>query len=155
MGDTRRSRRPANAGEPLATEDAFFKALLEGDADSLEGLLTDDFAMVDVMRGAEIGRASFLEAIVRQDVRFAGLDVVERGVRRYHDVAVVIGRTAMHGEVGGEAFSLASRYTHVFARAASGGWMLASAQGTRIEPQKRSRSSARNRFASAFGRVPA
>ena len=47
-------------------------------------------------------------------------------------VAVVVGRTAMRGQVGGEEFSTASRYTHVFARTGGGDWRLVSAQGTPI-----------------------
>src|SRR5262245_14385677 len=123
---------PADPEEPLATEDAFFKALLDGGAESLERLLADDFVIVDVMRGAQIGRAPFLDAMTRKEVRFSAIDVVDRSARWYGDVAVVVGRTAMSGEVGGEAFTLASRYTHVFTRTESGGWVLSSAQGTRI-----------------------
>ena len=118
--------------EPLATEDAFFKALVEGNVEALRRLLADDFVIVDVMRGAEVGRSAFLEPIAAGQLRFTTLDVVERHVRRYGEVAVVVGRTAMQGQFGGEPFGAASRYTHVFARDKAGGWQLVSAQGTQI-----------------------
>jgi len=118
--------------DPLPTEDAFFDALVQSDVESLEGLLADDFVIVDVMRGAEVRRGPFLDVIASRQVRFVALDVVERHVRRYGESAVVVGRTAMLGDVDGEPFSAASRYTHVFARTPAGEWQLVSAQGTPI-----------------------
>jgi ketosteroid isomerase-like protein len=118
--------------EPLTTEDGFFEALLRGDAESLGRLLADDFVIVDVMKGAEIGRAAFLEAVGTRQVEFASLEVVERRLRRYGEAAVVVGRTEMRVVVGGAAFGTASRYTHVFARGGDGSWRLVSAQGTAI-----------------------
>lgn len=118
--------------EPLPTEDAFFDALVEGDVESLRRLLIDDFVLIDVRRGAEVDRSAFLEAIAARVVGFTTLEVVERRVRHYGEVAVVVGRTEMRGDVEGEPFAAASRYTHVFARTGAGDWRLASAQGTRI-----------------------
>jgi ketosteroid isomerase-like protein len=116
----------------LAAEDDFIDALVEGDVGSLQRLLADDFVLVDVRRGGEIGRSALLDAMAARQLRIAGLDVVERRVRRYGEVAVVVGRTAMRGDVGGEPFVAASRYTHVLARGAAGEWRLVSAQGTQI-----------------------
>lgn len=132
MDDRGRIRVPVELDEPLPTEDAFFAALVEGDVESLQRLLADDFVIVDVRRGAEIGRSPFLDAIAARQVRFSALDVVERRVRRYGEVAIVVGRTAMRGDVGGEPFAAASRYTHVFASTEAGVWRLVSAQGTQI-----------------------
>jgi ketosteroid isomerase-like protein len=132
IGEAMPSRTQAEAEEPLPTEDAFFQALVEGDVASLGALLADDFVIVDVQRGGEIGRRAFLDAIASRYVRFEALSVVERRARRYGEVAVVVGRTDMRGEVGGERFAAASRYTHVFARVEAGRWRLVSAQGTQI-----------------------
>ena len=89
-----------NQEEPLPTEDAFFDALLAGDVESLEGLLSDDFVIVDVRKGAEVDRSGLLEAIASRQVAFTALSVVERRVRHYGEVAVVVGRTSMRGQVG-------------------------------------------------------
>ncbi len=121
-----------NQEEPLPTEDAFFDALLAGDVESLERLLSDDFVIVDVRKGAEADRSGLLEAIASRQVAFTALSVIERRVRHYGEVAVVVGRTSMRGQVGGEEFTAASRYTHVFARIGGGDWRLVSAQGTPI-----------------------
>ena len=118
--------------EPLPTEDAFFAALLHGDVESLQRLLADDFVIVDLMRGAEAGRSAFLDPIAAGQLRFTSLSVVERHVRRYGEVAIVVGRTAMRGAFAGQSFAAASRYTHVFARDGAGAWQLVSAQGTPI-----------------------
>jgi ketosteroid isomerase-like protein len=117
--------------EPLATEDAFFRALEQGDATRLESLLTDDFLIVDVMRGGTAGRAEFLGPLAGGDLTFERVELVERAVRHYGTVAVVVGRTAMTGAFAGQPFTAASRYTHVFVQA-DGTWQLASAQGTQI-----------------------
>jgi ketosteroid isomerase-like protein len=119
---------------PERTEDAFFAALVDGDAGSLEELLTDDFVIVDVMSGSVFDRSSFVAAVGQGAVTFAEIDVVERSSRQYADAAIVIGRTAMRGAVGDEPteFGLASRYTHVFVRGGDDRWRLASAQGTPI-----------------------
>jgi ketosteroid isomerase-like protein len=123
-----------NAGleEPLPTEDAFFGALVRGDVEVLQRLLADDFLLVDVLRGAEVGRSDLIDAIAAHEVRFTFLEVVERSVRRHGDMAIVVGRTEIRGEVGREPFAAASRYVHVFVRGAVDGWRLVSAQGTPI-----------------------
>ena len=117
--------------EPLATEDAFFRALEQGDAARLQSLLTDDFLIVDVMRGGTAGRAEFLGPLASGDLKFERVELVERAVRHYGAVAVVVGRTAMTGAFAGQTFTAASRYTHVFVQS-NGTWQLASAQGTQI-----------------------
>lgn len=118
--------------EPLPTEDAFFGALVQGNVETLRRLLADDFVLVDVMRGAELGRSDLLDAIDRRQVVFTVLEVVVRRVRRYGEIAIVVGRTEMRGEVEGKPFGAASRYTHVFVRSEAADWRLVSAQGTQI-----------------------
>ena len=130
-GEGRTGARPA-LDEPLPTEDAFFDALIERDVESLRHLLADDFVLVDVKRGAEVGRTVLLDAIAAGVVGFTTLEVVERRVRHYGEVGIVVGRTEMRGVVDREPFVTASRYTHVFARTEAGDWRLASAQGTQI-----------------------
>lgn len=127
-----RTRARLALDEPLPTEDAFFDAIVEGDVESLRHLLADDFVLVDVKRGAEVDRSALLAAIAARVVGFTTLEVVERRMRHYGDVAVVVGRTEMRGDVDGEPLVTASRYTHVFARTEAGDWWLVSAQGTRI-----------------------
>jgi ketosteroid isomerase-like protein len=130
-----RPTRPATGIEmrtPELTDDAFFAALLEADAQRLDGLLSEDFMIIDVMSGTAIDRDAFTTAVRERVVTFAGIEVGERSTRHYSDAAIIVGRTAMRGSFADTDFSVASRYTHVFVTDADGRRLLASAQGTPI-----------------------
>jgi ketosteroid isomerase-like protein len=47
----------------LAAERAFFAALLAGDGAALDGLLADDFVIVDVLAGQAVPRADLLGVV--------------------------------------------------------------------------------------------
>ena len=119
----------------LATDAAFFAALLSADARKLEDLLAEDFVIVDVNQGAVTARAPFIGFVASGAARFDAIDTTPADcvVRIYGDAAVVVGATAMRFKLeDGTSFAARSRYTHVFVRAPSGAWRLASAQGTPI-----------------------
>src|SRR5689334_5040849 len=118
--------------DPLAVERAFFAALVAADAKALDGLLTDDFILVDVMTGNEIAKPALLAAVAARQVKFDAIVPADPRVRLYDTAAVITGRTHMTGRVGEAPFTLSSRYTHVFVRQ-HGHWRLASAQGTQIK----------------------
>jgi ketosteroid isomerase-like protein len=109
----------------------FFAALLAADADALRAILTDDFVLVDVMRGSEVTRDALIEAVGARQISFELASVIESRVRRYGDAAIVVGRTEMGGRAGAAPWAAKSRYTHVFVLR-GGAWRLASAQGTPI-----------------------
>lgn len=118
--------------DPIGADRAFFSALLSGNLDSLDSLLTDDFVMIDVLAGAEISKPMLLAAVGTSQVKFEAIDQVESKVRVYAtDTAVVVGRTEMRFRAAESSFTVASRYTHVFVLQ-DGAWQLASAQGTQI-----------------------
>jgi ketosteroid isomerase-like protein len=117
--------------DPLAADDAFFAALIAADGEALGALLGDDFAIIDVMRGAESDKSAFVAVVGGGEVAFDNIEPAERRVRRYDGTAVITGRTSMSGSFGGAPFSAASRYTHVFVDAGAG-WRLVAAQGTEI-----------------------
>ena len=116
--------------EPLPAEDAFFQALVKADTRALDGILTGDFLIIDIMRGNVTGREGFLAAIAAQHVTFGQIEPADRQVRLYGDTAIVTGRTQMSGTSADGEFTIASRYTHVFIRHGDSSWKLASAQGT-------------------------
>ena len=115
----------------LDVEQAFFDALLASDMKALDGLLADDFTIIDVMTGSEIIRPVFVEAVTSGIVEFRSIDRKEASVRFYGSVAIVTGRTEMGGLFQGQPFGAASRYTHVFFKD-NGRWKMAAAQGTPI-----------------------
>ena len=124
----------------IATDAAFFAALLAADVARLEQLLADDFMIVDVNQGAVTDRAAFIGFVASGAARFEAIDTdASNSVVRFYGAldgttAIVIGATAMRFNLeDGSSFSARSRYTHVFVRASSNVWQLVSAQGTRIE----------------------
>ena len=114
-------------------EDQYFDALVAGDVERIEELLTNEFLIVDVMSGGVVDRPSFIAALRDGLVGFERVHLVERVTRRYGDTAIIVGRTEMSGSFDGARFAAASRYTHVLLRERDGRWRLASAQGTRID----------------------
>jgi Domain of unknown function (DUF4440) len=118
--------------DTLATERAFFSALVSANLDSLDSLLADDFILIDVLNGSEISKPMLLAALGSSQVKFDSIEPVDSRVRAYATTtAVITGRTELRGRVGEAAFTASSRYTHVFVMQ-DGGWVLASAQGTQI-----------------------
>jgi ketosteroid isomerase-like protein len=118
--------------DPLAADRAFLSALVSANLESLDSLLVDDFILIDILSGSEITKPMLLAAVGSSQVKFDAIEPVESRLRVYAiNTAVVTGRTELRGRVGEGAFTVSSRYTHVFV-SQDGGWMLASAQGTQI-----------------------
>jgi ketosteroid isomerase-like protein len=116
---------------PLAADKQFFDALMAADAAALDGILTDDFILIDVMSGSEIMKPAFLAAVTSGQVKFDTIEPAENRVRVYQTTAIITGRTRMEGRLGDTPFAASSRYTHVFVEE-QGEWRMASAQGTSI-----------------------
>jgi len=120
-----------DAGTAQTAEQLFFSSLRRADTATLGELLTDDFVLVDVMRGGLVSRAALLDAVGSRQIRFDTIDLLESQARRYGATMIVVGRTRMVGRAGTTEWSVASRYTHVYVEQA-GRWRLATAQGTPI-----------------------
>lgn len=115
----------------LAAERGFFTGLMKADVPTLEGVLADDFLLIDVMQGAEIPRPALLEVVGSGQLKFDTIETVDSRVRRYGTAAVVTGQTRMRGQFAGQGFTARSRYTHVYVEQ-QGRWRLVAAQGTQI-----------------------
>lgn len=117
---------------PIDADAAFFSSLVDADAPALRALLTDDFVLVDVMRGGVIPGAALVDVVGSGEMVFESVERIgDPQVRTYGAAAVVVGETRMHGRFGAEPFAAHSRYTHVFVPDGER-WRLASAQGTPI-----------------------
>jgi len=117
---------------PAEADHQFFRALIAADTRALDDLLADDFVLIDVMSGAEIGKNAFLGALGAEQVKFNSIEPSENRTRLYGNMAIVTGRTEMAGQFLNSPFTLRSRYTHVYV-APEGKWHLATAQGTQIK----------------------
>ncbi len=118
---------------PLAIDKQFFAALIAGDAQALDHILTDDFILIDVMSGSEITKPAFVAFIGSGQINFESIEPAENRVRFYSTTAIITGRSQMKGQLGDAPFAASSRYTHVFVDQ-RGEWRLATAQGTQISP---------------------
>jgi ketosteroid isomerase-like protein len=118
------------AGARAADED-FFRLLASADTTGLDNLLTDDFVLIDVFRGAEISRPALLALIESGQLKFAPVTPTDVTVRLHGTTAIITGRTDMRGSFDDTPFATASRYTHIYVHR-SDGWNLAAAQGTMI-----------------------
>jgi len=116
---------------PLDADKRFFNALIAGDVQALDHILTDDFILIDVMSGSEITKPAFLTAIGSKQVKFEAIEPADNRVRLYQTTAIITGRTQMKGQLGDAPFHASSRYTHVFV-SQQNEWRLATAQGTQI-----------------------
>ena len=112
-------------------DQSFFTALRTADGPALAALLTDDFVLIDVLRGGEVPRGDLIGAVGAGQLRFEAIEVVAWRVRRYGDTAIVTGETRMRGRFGEAGWAAHSRYTHVYVQK-DDRWRLASAQGTQI-----------------------
>lgn len=109
----------------------FFNALIYANVVELDQILTDDFMIIDVMRGGETSKSEILQAVQSGQVKFEEIEVVDRHPRLYGMAAVVTGSTRMTIRFDSATFEVRSRYTHVYCEL-EGTWRLVSAQGTRI-----------------------
>jgi ketosteroid isomerase-like protein len=122
-----------NESGPQKVDQQFFSALIQSDHAALDRVLTDDFILIDVMRGAEVDKAELLEVIESGTLKFETIEPAEVRVRLYPGTAIITGSTQIFGRFGDVPFTAHSRYTNVYVQQESQ-WRLASAQGTPIDP---------------------
>ncbi len=123
----------SSASEAEFAEDQYFDALVAGDVERIEELLTKEFLIVDVMSAGVVDRPSFIAALRDGLVGFERVHLVERVTRRYGDTAIIVGRTEMSGSFDG-ASSLppaATRMCSFASGTAAGVWPAR--KGTRID----------------------
>jgi Domain of unknown function (DUF4440) len=132
-GDTM-DEKTSNQANLQEVELQFFSSLIQSDHDALDRILTDDFILIDVLRGAEIDKTALLEVIRSGQLKFEAIEPSEVRLRLYRAAAIVTGHTYMCGRFGDVPFTAHSRYTHFYIQQEAE-WRLASAQGTPIEPE--------------------
>ena len=121
----------ADESGALDADRGFFAAMIGGDADALDRLLSPDFMMIDAMRGGEVPRGDLIAAIGGGLLRFESFEPADVKERRHGSASVVTGRTQIAGWLGDAPYAVASRYVHVYVEQ-DGRWRMVSAQGTPI-----------------------
>ena len=115
-------------------EEQRYQALVGGNWNDLDAILTDDF-FYNTATGASLTKLAFI------DYMKSGAVVVTRAirdsatVRAYGNVALVTGVVHVDATVKGEEKTLHSRYLHVWVNEAQG-WRLAARQATYLPEKK-------------------
>jgi ketosteroid isomerase-like protein len=123
----------AATADLLALEKEFAEALVKGDADALDGLVSEDWIIIGP-EGKVISRTAFLDVVKSGSLTHSTMDFDETRVRLYGDTAIITARAVTTGAYQGQSFSTRERSTDVFVRQ-QGQWKCVLTQLTAIAEQ--------------------
>jgi ketosteroid isomerase-like protein len=103
--------------ELLKLEDEFSRAVASNDADALDGILADDWIILDP-DGSIIDKARFLEVIKSGALSHESMESTDLRVRLYGNTAVVTGLTTTKGKFMAQDFASCERATDIFVKQA-------------------------------------
>jgi len=113
----------------LAAEDLRFAAMIRADTAALRTLLADDLAYTHTT-GSKQDKTAFLRSLGSRELRYTSIEPTERAVRLLgRDGAVIVGRSNMKVQAGGQLRVFSIRYLAVYRREANG-WQLLAWQST-------------------------
>jgi len=113
----------------LAAEDRRFIAMLHADTTALRALLADSLAYTHTT-GTKQDKDAFLCSLGSGELRYLSIEPTDRVVRLMgRDGAVVVGRSNMKVEAGGQLRAFTIRYLAVYRREANR-WQLLAWQST-------------------------
>lgn len=101
--------------EVLATDDQRTEALRQGDAAALERIYADDYTLV-TPAGVIRGKKEQVDEIRTGQLHYPSIEVLERTVRDYGDVAVVLSRDKYSIMRAGQQVGGDLRFTRVYKR---------------------------------------
>lgn len=123
---------PRPAGDSVVVlEDAWNDARLHGDAVRVADLLSDDWALTHVDGRVE-RKDSYVRDIAAHDRQIQSIEIRDRQIRVYDDVAVVTGEAVQRGLRRGELRSGRLRFIHVWVRR-DGTWRMVASQSTEMK----------------------
>jgi ketosteroid isomerase-like protein len=101
--------------ELLKLENEFARAVAGNDADALDGLLADDWIIVEP-DGSIIDKARFLGVIRSGALSHESMESTELRIRLYGNTAVVTALTTTKGKFMGQDFVSCERATDIFVK---------------------------------------
>jgi len=116
--------------ELLKLEDEFARAVAGNDADALDGLLANDWIIVEP-DGSIIDKARFLGVIRSGALSHESMESTDLRVRLYGNTAVVTALTTTKGKFMGQDFASCERATDIFVKQTDR-WQCVFAQLTRF-----------------------
>jgi ketosteroid isomerase-like protein len=101
--------------ELLKLENEFAQAVINNDADAVDGFLADDWIIVD-SDGGIIDKTRFLGVIKSGALSHEMMESTDLRVRLYGNTAVATGLTTTKGKFMGQDFSSCERATDIFVK---------------------------------------
>jgi ketosteroid isomerase-like protein len=101
--------------EVVKLENEFARAVANNDAGALDGLLANDWIIVDP-DGSIVDKARFLEVIKSGALSHESMESTDLRVRLYGNTAVVTGLTTTKGKFMGQDFASCERATDIFVK---------------------------------------
>ncbi len=130
----------ASAPHPAPTSDAtaeltarsaaWDSAIVRKDRAAIEANMADDFRQIDGSGKLET-KKSFVEGVVDPELTIQPYTVEDFEIRRYGNVALLSGRTEMHGTYGKDSFTSHYRYIDIYVLG-DAGWRIVSVQISKI-----------------------
>ena len=108
-------------------------AWVNGDRAFIDGLLADDWTVIDPSGRVLTKRQVLDEAFASADRRIDAMTIDEVQVRMVGGVAVATGRTRASGSYRGQQATVTLRFTDVFVLR-DGRWYVVASQGTVVAP---------------------
>jgi len=112
-------------------EERWSKAMVRADIPALEVLLAGDYMGITA-NGTLQTRDDLLASVRSGALHFQAIEVSDRKIRFYGTTALVTSRAEVTGSGPSGDLSGAYRYTHVYARTATGTWQIVSFEASRI-----------------------
>ena len=105
-------------------------AVVKGDIATVEKGTADDYTFANVY-GQVMGKTQLLNALKSGDIKLTSDDVSDMKVRVYGNTAVITGKAATKGTIGGKDASGQNTFTRVLVKK-GGTWQTVALQQTRI-----------------------
>ncbi|MDR3745242.1 MAG: nuclear transport factor 2 family protein [Acidobacteriaceae bacterium] len=114
-------------------EEAWRTAELNGDADAMAKLLSDDFVGIS-MTGQVVTKTQQLDRMRSQKMVLTRIDLTDMKVKLIGSTAIVTSLAEVEGTNDGAPIHGVFRYTRVYARQFSGTWKITNYEATRVGP---------------------
>ena len=118
--------------EIKALEDERNRAILNGDAATLERMTSEDYTFI-TLRGELRTKSEIVKGFQSGSFKYDSRTISDLNVRVYGNTAIVTGRATQKGSERGKDYSGDYRFTRVYVKQ-KGRWMTVALQTTRIEP---------------------
>lgn len=117
-------------------EAAWRTAQLNGDADAMGKLLSDDYVGI-TMSGQVVTKMQQLDRLRKRSLVLTRLDLSDVHVKLIGTTAIVTSLAAVEGTNDGTPMHGNFRYTRVYSRLPSGTWKITNFEATRVGPPPR------------------